>query len=286
MRFRLGVVSVFLSLLSFSQSKHANTLLWEISGKGLKNSSYIYGTFHLMCPEDLVVAPELEKRFNTTRQLYLELDMDDPSLVQQLMVNTTMKGDTTLSDLLPKAEYDTLGARFQKYTGIPLALLNNLKPFFSLSAAFPSLLDCKATEGWEKKFMEMAKSNNEEVKGLETVKDQLDVVDSIPYSVQAKMLSSTLLNIDSTKKSLQQLIKVYKEKNIDKIQELTKEDKDFGQYDAMMIDKRNAKWVPVIIEQATAMPTFFAVGAGHLGGEKGIIQLLQNKGYTVKPVMY
>lgn len=262
MKFRLVIVSVLVSFVSFGQSQHAKTLLWEISGKGLKSPSYIYGTFHLMCPEDLVVAPELEKRFNSTKQLYLELDMDDPSMMQQLMLNTTMKGDTTLSQLLSKAEYDTLGVRFQRYTGIPLMLLNNLKPFFSLSAAFPALLDCKATEGWEKKFMEMAKDNNEEVKGLETVKDQLDVIDSIPYSVQAKMLSNTLMNIDSTKKSLQQLINVYKEKNIDKIQRLTKEDKDFGQYDAMMIDQRNAKWVPVIIEHATTMPTFFCGRGG------------------------
>ena len=239
-----------------------------------------------MCPEDLVVNDTLKQKFETTKQLYLELDMDDPSMMQQMMMNSMMKGDTTLSTLLTKEEYDSLSSKFQQLAGVPLSMLNSIKPFFSMAAVFPSLLDCQATEGWEKKFMELANENTSDVKGLETVKEQLDVVDSIPYNIQAQMLYKTVMNLDSTKKSLQQLVKVYREKNINKLQQLSMEDPDFGNYDGMMVEKRNAKWIPVIKEESSKMPTFFAVGAGHLGGDKGIISLLRKSGYIVKPVFY
>jgi uncharacterized protein YbaP (TraB family) len=155
-----------------------------------------------------------------------------------------------------------------------------------MSAVFPSLLSCEATEGWERKFMELANEKNGEVKGLETLKEQMDVVDSIPYKVQAQMLLKTLNNIDSTKNSLQQLIKVYKEMDLNKIQQLTEEEPELSNYDNILLEKRNLKWIPVIKTEASKMPTFFAVGAGHLGGENGIIYLLRKEGYTVKPVFY
>lgn len=286
MKFSFSICFILLTTFSLAQSKEVNTLLWKISGKDLKSPSYLYGTFHLMCPDDINVTPELKNCFDATKQLYLEVDMDDPALMQQMMASTVMRGDTTLQQLLTKDEYDTLSARFQTSTGIPLLLFNNFKPFLSLSALFPSLLGCNAEDGWEKKLMEMAKSSNKEINGLETVRDQLDVLDSIPYTVQAKMFFKTLLNIDSTKQGLQQLVEVYKAKDINKILQLTYEDEDFAPYDRLMIEKRNANWIPVITQQAILMPTFFAVGAGHLAGEKGIINLLRQQGFTVVPATY
>ncbi|MGN6615960.1 MAG: TraB/GumN family protein, partial [Ilyomonas sp.] len=271
MKLSLAISLMLITVFAVAQSKEANTLLWKISGKDIKSPSYLYGTFHLMCPDDIKVTTELKNCFDATKQLYLEIDMDDPALMQQMLANTVMRGDTTLPQLLTKAEYDTLSARFQSSTGIPLLLLNNLKPFLSMAAVFPSLLGCNGEDGWEKKLMEMAKSGNKEIKGLETVKDQLSVIDSIPYTIQAKMLLKTVMNMDSTKKGLQQLIEVYKAKDLNKILELTKEDEEFSNYNWLMIDKRNANWIPVIAQQASVMPTFFAVGAGHLGGNNGLV---------------
>lgn len=277
---------ILIKYCCYAQKSIPKTLLWEVSGKGLKHPSYIYGTFHLMCPQDMIVTKTLKTYFNQTKQLYLEININDPSVLQQMISNISMKNDSSLTQLISQPQYDSLAARFQKYTGIPLVLMNKMKPFFVLSAVFPSLLECAATDGWEKKFMDMATVNGEKIKGLETVKDQLDVVDSIPYNIQAQMLVNTLMNIDSTKESLKQLVKVYKEKDLRKLYELTKEDEEFAKYDDFMINQRNANWLPVIIKEASVMPTFFAVGAGHLAGEKGILQLLKREGYTVKPVFY
>jgi uncharacterized protein YbaP (TraB family) len=150
---------------------------------------------------------------------------------------------------------------------------------------YPGLLGC-AGEAWEQKFMQMAKARQIEIKGLENTKDQLDVMDSIPYQVQADMLAKSLLDVDSLRISFKQMLNVYKSKDLDSLNKLMNDDTSFSRYEDIMLDKRNAKWIPEIIAQAKMEATFFAVGAGHLGGEKGVINMLRKQGYTVKPVKY
>lgn len=271
---------------AFTQPPKEKTLLWEISGKGISQPSYLYGTFHLMCAKDLKVNNIIKEKFNLSQQLFLEMDMDDPAIMMQMMMGMMMKNDTSLTDLISKNEYDSIAVIFQQLSGIPLNLLNRAKPLMAMAAVFPSLLKCTDAEGWEKIFTEMAKEQQKEIKGLETAQQQMDVMDSIPYKTQAQMLSKTLLNVDSTRKSLQQLISLYKEKDIQQLYILMEADTDFSQYDSIMIVKRNHNWIPQIMDEAKNKPTFFAFGAGHLAGKNGVIDLLRKAGYLVKPVMY
>ena len=100
------------------------------------------------------------------------------------------------------------------------------------------------------------------------------------------MLIKMLLNIDSSKKDFNEMLQLYKNKDIDQIKDLTTKEEDFAEYTGILLDDRNHNWIPVIGEQAKKQPTFFAFGAGHLGGEKGVINLLRKAGFTVKPVFY
>jgi len=134
--------------------------------------------------------------------------------------------------------------------------------------------------------MKMAKDKNMETKGLEKTKDQMDIFDSIPYKTQAESFVKSLKNIDSLKISFKQMLDVYKKKDLDSLNILINEDADMAGYQDIMLDRRNARWIPEIIEQAKKTPTFFAVGAGHLGGQKGVIAMLRKQGYTVTPVKY
>lgn len=262
-----------------------NTLLWQITGPGITKPSYLYGTIHIMCPDDIVVTDVLKEKFNATQQLYLELDLDDPATMVDAMKGMVMKNNTTLKDLLPPGEYDTLAANFQKITGVPMAMVNTMKPMMSEALIYPAILGCQG-EAWEQKFMQMAKDKKMELKGLETTKDQLDIFDSIPYKMQAESLAKSLGNIDSLKISFKQMLDVYKRKNLDSLNILINDDDELGQYADIMINRRNAKWIPEIIEEGKKMPTFFAVGAGHLGGAKGVIAMLRKQGYTITPVKY
>ncbi len=276
---------LYISYQSQGQTPANKTLLWQISGPGITKPSYLYGTIHIMCPDDIVVTPALLARFDAAQKLYLELDLSDPKTMTDAAAGMMMKGGVTLQQLLPKTTYDTVAQRFQKLAGVPLAFVNSVQPMLAEAAIYPGLLGC-AGEAWEQKFMQMAKAKKIPVAGLETTKDQLDVIDSIPYQVQADMLAKSLEDVDSLRTSFKQLLAVYKNKDLDSLNTLINDDPDFGKYEAIMIDKRNAKWIPEIIKQAKLEPSFFAVGAGHLGGAKGVINMLRKKGFTVKPVAY
>jgi uncharacterized protein YbaP (TraB family) len=204
----------------------------------------------------------------------------------KMMQQMQMKNDTTLQQLLTAAEYDTVEVQFKKLTGMSLSMMNNMKPELLESLIYPSLLGCKGAEAWEQKFEQLAKANNMEIGGLEDVNDQLKIFDEIPYKVQAQQLAETLKNIDSAKQSFNTLLTLYKEKKLSALCDMLNEDSELSQYDDILLNNRNKKWIPEIIKQAKLAPAFFAVGAGHLGNNNGLINLLRQEGYTVSPVNY
>lgn len=284
MKFIFSSIFILLLLSAKAQIPTEKTLLWQIKGKGLNASSYLYGTIHLSCPDDIVVTPILKQKFKSTKQLYLEMDMDDPTLMTNIVTGMRMSDTTTITKLFA-TNFDTLNKIFQLRTGIPLQLMNNTKPIMLLALIYPSLMGCQP-KSWEDTFMNLTNEANQETFGLETLQDQLDVFDTIPYKVQAEMLSSLLLNIDSAKNAFLKMRETYKERDIKKMYEETTGDKDFGAYEETLLINRNKNWIPIIINAIKKTPTFFAVGAGHLGGKNGVINLLRKAGIVVTPVYY
>lgn len=269
-----------------AQTQLENTLLWQITGPGISSPSYLYGTIHLMCANEIKVSDTLRARFYTTQKLFLEVNLNDPSVMMKTMQQMQMRNDTTLVQLLTASQYDSLDVQFKKLTGMSLSMMNRMKPELVESLIYPSLLGCENTEAWEQKFTQLAKANNMEVNGLEDVEDQLKIFDEIPYADQAKELAETLNNIDSTKQNFNQLLSLYKQKDLNALSKMLNQNDVLTQYDDLLLNNRNKKWIPEIIQQAKLQPTFFAVGAGHLGNENGLINLLKLQGYTVLPVIY
>lgn len=279
-----ALIAAFGFIVVNAQVPTEKTLLWEVSGKGVTSPSYLFGTIHLMCSDDLKMPGVVKGKFDLSKQLFLEIDMDDPNMMKEMMMGMQMNGNATIENLMGK-NFDSANAIFQSKTGIPLKMLNSAKPFLLMSMIYPSLLGC-TPQSWEGEFQKMAKEKELEINGLEKLSDQMNVFEKIPYKVQSEMLFKMLQNLDSSKIAFNQMLDVYKTKDINKLYDMTTSDKDFGEYEGTLLDDRNHNWIPVIGEQAKKMPTFFAFGAGHLGGDKGVISLLRKAGYTVKPVFY
>ena len=265
------IFSLFISLLFcfclFSQP--ATSLLWKITGNNLQHTSYIYGTIHLMCPKDIVVTEALRSAFDSTRKLYLEINLDDPTVMFKTMQYMKMPGDTTLQMLLSKSTYDSVAASFKQVSSLPFSMISFIRPMLAESFIYPSLLGCEGAEAWEEKFIAMARENKDQVGGLEPVEEQIKIFTTIPLKEQADMLASSLLKIDSLKESFNQLLSAYRSKDQD-----------------LMLNNRKKKWITVIEAAIKQQSCFIAVGAGHLGGNDGVLKLLKKEGYKVEPVMY
>jgi uncharacterized protein YbaP (TraB family) len=267
-----------------AQKPTEKTLLWQVSGKGIAKPSYLFGTMHLMCSADLKVPQIVKEKFDSAAELYMEIDMDDPNMMKEMMEGMQMKDAVTLEKLMGN-KFDSANAIFKTSTGMPLTLLNTAKPMLILSMIYPSFLSCTPAS-WESVFQSMAKEKAIEIKGLEQLQDQINIFEKIPYKVQSDMLVKTLLNIDSAKLQFRRMLNVYKEKDVNQLHQLTTKEEDFGEYQDILLSNRNHNWIPIIGEEAKKRPTFFAFGAGHLGGENGVINLLRKAGFTVKPIFY
>ena len=284
-RFLLFAVSLTATLTSFAQQPKEKSLLWKIEGKNISSPSYLYGTFHMLCPADFSMNDTLKALVKQSKQLFLEIDIDDPSLTSKMMKNIKMKDGKTLKDFLSAKDYDSVAKLFKAKTNIPLNMVDSYKPFMLTSMLYPSLLGCTPI-AFEKEFEKLAKANSVEVKGLETIEDQMNVFETIPYSVQAKMLMKTLYEADNGTEQMNEMVLLYKNQDINKMQKGISGDTDLGSYEKTLLDKRNKNWIPVIEKEIAAMPTFIAVGAGHLAGKKGVIYLLRKQGYTVTPIHF
>ena len=159
-----------------------NTLLWRITGNGLQKPSYLFGTMHMLCADDIELSDSLRTAIGRADQVYLELDMDNMFEMLGAMQNMKMRGDTTLSDLLTKDEYKKVKEHFNAKGGLmPFAMLENFKPL--MTAAMLSeqqFATCDHMISMEQLIMKEAKNADIPLKGLETMNYQLSIFDKIP----------------------------------------------------------------------------------------------------------
>ncbi|GAB3643190.1 TraB/GumN family protein [Spirosoma arcticum] len=262
-------------------------LLYEVSGNGLMKPSYLYGTFHLVCPTDLTITDAMKKAVDNTQQVYLEIDMDDPALMSGMMKSMMMTDGKTIKDLLKPDDYTLLDNHLKQKMNMSLAQLGMMKPIGLMSMMYMTVLPCQPAS-YDMTFAQMAGKDQKEVLGLETIDAQLAALDKIPMEEQLKGLVDMARKPDEAKKEFNELLTAYKAKDLAKLMNMMKTSQfsggDFAQYEDALLGERNTNWIPVIEKAASQKPTFFAFGAGHLGNDKGVINLLRKKGYTVKAV--
>jgi len=267
-------------------NKNDNTLLWEVSGKGLKQPSYLFGTFHLMCKNDIHFSTQLKTAVSRADKVYMEMDMDDPATMLGGLLLMNMKDGKTLKQLYTADEYKKIESFFTDSLHTPISFIQRMKPFFLEALLYPKMMPCKTISGVEEELMKVAKLEKKEIKGLETMEFQAAVFDSIPYEEQAKELLKSIDSMASYKKNFDTMMNVYKSQQVAEIEKLFNKS-EFGMEDHqdILLNDRNKNWV---VQLKTIMKTtrvFVAVGAGHLVGKEGLIALLRKEGYTVKPLL-
>lgn len=281
----LFALAFLISVFNLSAQKLENTLLWEITGNELEKPSYLFGTIHITC--DATLSDKVKTALDKTTQVVLEIDIDDPSMQMKMMQGMMMKEGKTLKDFVSDSEYMAIDSLFVKNVGMSVGMLKTVKPSLLQAMLIPKLLDCP-TESVEMELVKIAKKDQEEVKGLETIEYQLSVFDKIPYDAQVKeLVRAAKDDLSFDKATLKTMLEIYKSENITKMLSIMDEDETsiMNEYSAEMLDTRNKNWIPEISKYAKDQPTFFAVGAAHLAGDNGVIKLLRKAGYSVKPIM-
>lgn len=265
-------------------SAGGHSLLWKISGKGLKSPSYLFGTIHMICPDDYLWTPAMQRALDQSRKVAFELDMDDPQLSMQVAMGTMLPPGKTLKDFYTEAEYNELKAAINNNAGMSIDMLQTLKPFAVMSMLASRSVDCNTPDSYEGNIMKAVSSSGKEIVGLEAAQDQIDVISKINADSAAHMLLKVTREMDEMKTQFADMIAAYKQQDLPALYELIIASPDYKEDLNTLLFDRNRKWIPVITRLCKAQSTFVAVGAGHLWGDQGVISLLRKAGYTVSAI--
>lgn len=274
------------SKLSLKKQNDGNTLLWQVSWKGIKKPSYLFGTFHLLCKDDIHFSEQLKNSFQSADEIYMELDMDDPSTMLSGLLYMNMKNGKTLQDLYTPAQYQKVQNYFNDTLHTPMMMFQKAKPYFLVALLYPRMMNCKTASGVEEELVKLAKDDKKEIKGFETMQFQASIFDSIPYEWQAQELLKNIDSFSMYKKEFDTMIVEYKNQQLAAMEKmLTKSEFGSDKYEDLLLTNRNKNWVSQLNSLMKKESVFVAVGAGHLLGKNGLIALLQKEGYTVEPLV-
>jgi uncharacterized protein YbaP (TraB family) len=280
-------------------------LLYKISGNGLEKPSYIIGTHHLANVGFVEKINGVKEALTETEQVYGELKWDamaNPDSLKAMQEKMMLPEGQTLKTILTPEQYKRLDAFMTAKMGAGMsnpmveAQMGKLTPM-ALVTQFQVLLflmnhmgEFDPSSTFDQYFQAQAQKNNLPCGGLETMSFQAQVLyGSTPMERQVEQLMCLIDNEQFNVQMLEEMTKAFYAQDLDALKKAM--DVKLGtscdstpEEEAALIDNRNADWLskmPAIMKQA---PTFFAVGAGHLPGEKGVLQLLRNAGYTVEGV--
>jgi uncharacterized protein YbaP (TraB family) len=275
------------SCLGFSQAPH--TLLWRISGNGLKKPSYLFGTMHILCADDARLSDSLLSVISRCDEVYFEVKLD-MSLMNMLgmMKYMKMNDGKKLSDLMSQKDYEKVKDYFvQRYPPMLFNMIERYKPMMISSLIEAEGMNCQKQDGMEMMIMKelQNQNSNKPINGLETLEFQASLFDSIPYEEQAKDLVNYVDSSEEYKKSSLELAEVYKQQDLDKIDSLSRKgDAGMSKYMDLLLYDRNRKWAKELAGLLPQKSLLVAVGAAHLPGENGVIDLLRKQGYVLTPV--
>lgn len=284
MRHILPVLGVLLTPVWIS----AQSLLWEVSGNGLKESSYLYGTMHVQDGRVFDFKPEFHEAFKQAQILCLELDLENVNYTE-LMQGLVLPEGVSISSLLSEHDYKLVEDFFRDSLGQPLKLYDKMMPFFVATLISMKGMNKDQEHALDVYLSKEGKANGKKIVGLETMNEQVTAFKSIPYDVQAEGLLEAVKYFETEgTEEVDKLMGFYLQGQLDSLYTIAAQSDDYSPeiqaiFQEIFLVKRNRNMVERSEAYMHESSSFIAVGAAHLGGEEGIIALLRQKGYTVSP---
>lgn len=265
----------------------AESLLWKITKEGDSRASYLFGTIHMICKEDFFWTDAMQGALDECEKVCFELDITDKKIQMQIGMGLINRDGKKLKDYFNEEEYDAL----QKYVkenipDIPKIALPMLKPVTIATTMVKEMLDCKETKAYETEIADRIKADKKPILSMEEVQEQIDLFLQIPNETVVKYINERVQNgvSEEDKANFAKMIKAYKAQQNNELVALTLDNKDNFMDTQSLLTDRNIKWIPRMIAFMGESSVFFAVGAAHLGGEQGVIELLRKEGYNVAPI--
>lgn len=276
---------IILVVMSLKKNKPKENLLWEITSPYSKNKSYLFGTIHLIEKEFFSLPKSLIKKIKNSSTVIFETPYPTNSNVRELMLLPEGGNILTFFSESEKKKIINWSEKNLKINENEFQESYGKYKLFVLNQTITQLPYLDNSVSYEQEIYKTIKSSQKKIEGLETIEEQIKLLDEIPIENQKKQIIYAIDSLVNNQRILREMQLAYKKQDLQVIYKwIEKESANSEVSLDLFLEKRNLKWLPKIINEINKKSTFIAVGAGHLAGEKGLINLLRKNGFKLKSI--
>ena len=272
-------------LLAMPAFAHADStsLLYEISGGALKKSSYVFGTIHLRDKRVFQLSDSTWYCFNASEVIAGELRFDKKEMKEAAKNEVLMPNGITLQSLLTAEEYTKVRAYAKSVLGWKVIIIDRIKPLFTSSLLAEEAVKSDKKYPLDVYLQQEGEKKKKEIAGLETIHEQMVAIDTISLEEQAQLLLDYVNNPSDSDAEVERMILLYQQGRLIDLYNMVYAELD-DKTEAALLTNRNVVMVDRMEKLMLEKATFVAIGSAHLPGDKGVLHLLQDKGYKVRAV--
>jgi uncharacterized protein YbaP (TraB family) len=277
--------------IASAQGNSQQTNFYAITGNGLKDTSWLFGTYHLVKSSYLGEVPEVVSALKKAKAVTVEVVLDSSKTVAAASMGLLV--NKKLSDLLDKPFADSLDTELTSTLGIGIGQLNQLKPInvaLTLSMVYLMLdqqspLQKHTGQMLDGYFAENGRQAGKKVTELETIEEQMNVLfNSASPEEQVNQLKVFLRNKSDMIKQGNELIEYWFKHDLEKMYAVSEKGLAVFGNENEFLNNRNNKWMKTLPGLLKKESQFIAVGALHLAGPSGLVKQFQGLGYTLTPI--
>ncbi len=271
---------------STADTSGSKSLLWQISGNGLGQPSYLFGTIHLICPDDFFWTDTMAKYLKAADKVCFEMDLDNPVVLREIMAAYTENSDSKESGpSLTNAQLKQVIRILHDSLDLDVSpgMLTKNTTLLQMTI-LSKLIRCSAPASYESHIMMDALKEGKEILGLETAAEQLSALGVLKSDSSGRQLMDILHSLGDARRLYAAMVSAYIAQDLPLLYNFMIQSPELKGSLVTLLDDRNLRWIGRMAPVMKRQSTFYAVGAGHLWGNAGIIHLLRQDGYTVTPL--
>jgi uncharacterized protein YbaP (TraB family) len=285
---RILLLGLFLGLfgwqnLATAQENNYNSLLWEIKGKGLSKPSYLFGTIHIIPKDSFFISKQVERKMKKADRLVMEMKINMVAMLGAVRL-MMLPPDQSLDQLMAAEDLALVRSFLQDSISQALPNFERMKPIMVSEHISSQYCMQGQQESYEMYFNRRFKAMGKPRSGLETAKEQMSYLDGMSLEDQTNSLLETVQNPAEICAQYEEMLRLYRQQRLGDLLALTTQDEQMAAQIDQLLYQRNRNWITPLTAMMENESLFIAVGAAHLPGEQGVIRLLQEAGYQVRPL--
>lgn len=269
------------------RSQTEKTFLWSVESPN--NTVYLLGSLHFLKAEDYPLPQSIQDAFDNAEHLIFEIDLAEANSPTALQITLQKAAPDSPDELLQTAlspeTYDLAGKALAE-VGIPIEGFNQFEPWFLftvLSVAQITKLEFDPIYGVDFYLFKAATDAGKNISALETLEEQLSFLDNLSVPIQRELVRQTLLELETLESVLNLMVDSWKSGDLVTFEKLILDTfEGYPELQRVLLSQRNQNWLAKIEPLVNQAEDYLVVvGAAHLVGDDGLIQLIKQKGYAV-----